>query len=136
MRHTFLLSICLSAATLSATASADDQRFSTTGLNGSVYELLRLHGNDAQPIASLLISRSDGGATLMDMMVDCASGQYAYLAMDHSPAQPVSDADLNTLAQHSHSIVADNLRPLALTPITDDPYDAPMAALNDLVCGR
>lgn len=105
------------------------------GPNGSTYELMRIHGNADRPVASLLITRADGGATLMDQMTDCASGQYVYLAMDHAPELPVTAEALDQLAQYSSNIVSSSLRALTFTPITDDPYDAPMAAVRDLVCG-
>ena len=42
---------------------------------------------------------------------------------------------LDQLAQYSRNIVSSSLRALTFTPVTDDPYDAPMAAVRDLVCG-
>lgn len=120
---------------LPMTANGEGQGFSMAGPNGATYDLMRIHGSAERPVASLLITRADGGATLMDQMTDCASGQYVYLAMDHAPELPVTADALDQLAQYSSNILSSSLRALTFTPITDDPYDAPMAAVRDLVCG-
>ncbi len=127
--------IAAAVLVLPMTASGGGQGFSMAGPNGSTYELLRIHGSADRPVASLLITRADGGATLMDQMTDCDSGQYVYLAMDHAPELPVTPEALDQLAQYSSNIVSSSLRELTFSPITDDPYDAPMAAVRGLVCG-
>ena len=85
-------------------------------------------------MGAFLIKRDGGGATLMNIMFDCGASSYAYLAMNHSPILPVSDDALTALSGQSRNILTTGLQSVPMTPITDDPYDAPLKVFNSLLC--
>ena len=136
---TILLAALAGAMALSAQAETEmlveeEVQFTTPGPRGSLFALEgeRMFGEN--PVAAVLITRQDSSATLMEMMFRCASNEYVYLGMDHSPVLPVTDTKLALLASQSDSIITTNLNGVIFSPITDDPYDAPMAALSVELC--
>lgn len=107
------------------------------GPNGSQYFLLDRHDlSDGMPVASVIIQRSDDGRTLMDIGLYCGQMGYTYLAMDHGPFFDLSAEGLAKLASQSEAIASTGLQSLTMSPITDDPYDAPLLGLYGKICGE
>jgi len=117
-------------------ALADEGQSFTDG-NGARYTILSERQITPALKAQMVEIINGDSALLMEMGVDCAKEQYAYLGMMFDlPVVASRDAEVAKVIGYSNSIITDKIGRITLTNLDANLENDSVVALFDMGCGR
>jgi len=122
---------------LSGSSAFADERNSFTDKNGAEYTILSDRPFTESLTAQMVEIINGDSAILMEMGVDCAKEQYAYLGMTFDlPVNASREEEAAKVITYSNSLLTDRIGGLSLTELDANLENDSVVRLFDMGCGR